>query len=692
LGGGFDFARQRRPYDEVAKAMQLEQAGETAKAEKAYRRGVDAYRRQEPDGADFALGRLAAFLIAQNRDGEARGVLEEAMALGTDIPAVWSDYEWLLLRAGDVDRLCVTLAANAAALRDPSTSFAQRILVFARRALRDDEADLAWTLAERAFAAAAADSDDEARWATLGLMGVMHEKAGSLDQAMEIWRKAFDEGSRDTTTAERLSLNLERRRDYQAATAVIELALARGLPADVEERLRKRHERCGSRVSGTKVKDVPSYSERRGAGAFVCRFQRRVKPPPRDLDVVGATARCFGVSKGAGAIVDLDLASGEETNRLDGLPAFGYLSMSSTGWAIAIERTGAVGKGPTNLYFLEPSGTVRATGSVPDATSEVALGPNMWFVGCRDGALYAFDLAGTPMWRWETPGSRGYADNPYFRPCPYHVAADGGVAVVGSMGDLYAVRHDGATLWHAVLPVDPPTKHTVWLPFGAPTSGADAYRALGLGRGASDDEVKAAYRYAAKETHPDLHPGDAGAAERFRQVHAAYETLMAGGGAAGVRGRDGVGISLTMTMSGPDVYASFVRVRGATTVAGASNGRVAVYDQAGHLVEVHVLGKYTASPAALHADGSLAAVWSDGALFFFSAGAPVSAFEMESAPAGMMPLGDNIVVWRDKSLRVVDRSGATLWDVEFAKRLVAVEVEGSELVCAAGAVSVFCPR
>ena len=74
------------------------------------------------------------------------------------------------------------------------------------------------------------------------------------------------------------------------------------------------------------------------------------------------------------------------------------------------------------------------------------------------------------------------------------------------MGDLDALRDDGALLWKAALPVDPPTEHTVWLPFGAPASGADAYRRLGLASGASDDEIKSAYRRAAKETLPGPAP------------------------------------------------------------------------------------------------------------------------------------------------------------------------------------------
>lgn len=688
--GAFDsaaYARQRRAFELIAKAMELEREGNTSKAEKTFVQGVAAYRKDDPKGLDFALGRFGAFLVSQRRDAEARPVLEEAIARKTDLPAVWNDYQSLLLQAKDVERLCWAVSTQAAASGSrPVPSVAERILVFARRALREDDPKVAWALADRAFKAAVAASDDDDRWAALGLMGVMHEKASSLDSAIDIWTKAFDEGSKDTTTLDRLSLNLERRKDYVGAVRVIDTALSRGLPANIEERLRARRERCSARLSGRKAADVASFSERRGAGMFSCRFQQRVKPPARDLDVIGLTARCFGVSKGSGTILDVDLTTGAEVNRSEGLPGFDYLSMSPLGWAIAIERTGAVGKGATNLYFLEPKGTVHAAAAVPDATSEVALGPNMWFVGCRDGGLYAFDLAGKPMWRWETPGSRGYRDNPYFRPCPYHVAADGGIAVVGSMGNLYALRHDGALLWSNALPVEPPKEHALWLPFGAPASGADAFRSLGLKPGASDDEIKSAYRRTAKDTHPDLHPGDANAAERFRAAHAAYETLMAGAGAASA---PGPGIGITVTISGGHTYASFVRVRGNTAVVGTSNGRVCVYNEAGRLTEVHVIGKYAAAPAALHADGSLAAVWSDGTLFFFSGGHPASSVEMEAAPSGMVPLDEDLVVWRENNLRVVDRSGATLWDVDFAKRLVAIDVVGHELVCAAGAVMVF---
>ena len=53
----------------------------------------------------------------------------------------------------------------------------------------------------------------------------------------------------------------------------------------------------------------------------------------------------------------------------------------------------------------------------------------------------------------------------------------------------------------------------------------DYYEVLGLQRGASEDEIKKAYRRLAKENHPDMNPGDKGAEARFKEIGEAYEVL-----------------------------------------------------------------------------------------------------------------------------------------------------------------------
>ena len=54
----------------------------------------------------------------------------------------------------------------------------------------------------------------------------------------------------------------------------------------------------------------------------------------------------------------------------------------------------------------------------------------------------------------------------------------------------------------------------------------DPYQILGIPHGATEAEIKKAYRKKAKEYHPDLHPNDPVAIKKMQEVNEAYDMLM----------------------------------------------------------------------------------------------------------------------------------------------------------------------
>ena len=53
----------------------------------------------------------------------------------------------------------------------------------------------------------------------------------------------------------------------------------------------------------------------------------------------------------------------------------------------------------------------------------------------------------------------------------------------------------------------------------------DYYEVLGVSKNATEEEIKKAYRKIAMANHPDTHPDDKAAEERFKEASEAYEIL-----------------------------------------------------------------------------------------------------------------------------------------------------------------------
>jgi curved DNA-binding protein len=58
-----------------------------------------------------------------------------------------------------------------------------------------------------------------------------------------------------------------------------------------------------------------------------------------------------------------------------------------------------------------------------------------------------------------------------------------------------------------------------------PATKQDYYQVLGVARGASEKDIRQAYRRLARQYHPDLNPGDKAAEAKFKEIGEAYEVL-----------------------------------------------------------------------------------------------------------------------------------------------------------------------
>jgi tetratricopeptide (TPR) repeat protein len=664
-------------HEAVDQALDAWSRSDNVEAERLFQTGI-ALSRAAGEDVEFALGRYGAFLLEQRRSDDAAVVLNEAMEMGTDIPAIWGDYLSILAERHDTDGMIKTFDRLPRRIAQSAT-LVRWLLPYAGGAARSDDLAYAELFCRTIRDEARKRHDWEGAWTATGRHGEILERMGRIEEAIAEWQNALDAGSDDPTTANRLSLTLDRAKRYGDAADVIRAALERGLPASTEETLRKRLERLERRSApGSAKQDVSSFSIRSGDEYARLVMQRRISPPIRDLAVVGQTAYCLGFTKDTGTLTRIDLDGGGASPRID-LPALDTIQVSPSGWAIGTRRQGRVGQGSSFLAFLDPECQLHATADLHDAISEVSYGMSKWFVGCRDGRLYAFDLTGRLVWEWVTPGADPAPDNPYFRPCPYHVAATDQFVAISTMGDIFAIGFDGSLLWHLKVPDQGPLTMTV--PIGGPLSDAEAWRTLEVQPGTSDEAVRHAYRVAALATHPDRHPGDPDATDRFRRVQSAYEAILASAHTPAAR------LSMVVTISTSTMVTTLDGVAN-TVLVGSSDGVLSTLDANGEVLMRRVVGRSDVKPV-LDEKGMLRATFCDGVLSFFDGTSIINAADVEQYPTHLRLWRNDVLCAQGASARAFDHAGRNVWSVDFAKRISGLSTYQNYLVCGAGTLVVF---
>jgi hypothetical protein len=385
--------------------------------------------------------------------------------------------------------------------------------------------------------------------------------------------------------------------------------------------------------------------------------------------------------------VAFELASGRELD-------IATLAAAGSEDAVRLDyRSGRVGRGPSQLRLFagsesEPWRTIE----LPDAVSAVAQAPFGWYVGCRDGYLYGLERSGDLAWRWQTPGAAAFRPSGptevYFRPSPYRLASNGHSALVAWLDRLWSVGPDGVTEWGLrVQDLSDPQVIEVRLRGRQTTAAA----ALGASAQASPHEIKRAYREAVKRAHPDLHPDDASAAERFRRVQEAYESLT-GQSAAGGNGGDAGVVRFSFPSAAP---IAFLDVVDDDWLVGGGDGRLFRLSGEGRLVARLRLGigalfhVRDCAHEVVAVSSYPVAGRSQPNLWFVDAPAPVRLPDQYPCPDHLIgSYGDYLLAHRPRgrTLGLIDESGALAVQLCCPRAITSLCVAEGALVLAAGAL------
>lgn len=231
-------------YSAVLAAEEAESSGKLDEAEQLLLRAVRVSRDEDIWDRVNSRASYTAFLVRHGRVNTATPLIADLLQdAGDHLDTACKPLSVLLFRADEKETVSALKKIrperfiNCWSLLRASEDCAKaaRFLVAA-------------TLAKIARDDAISRDDTNDRWRSDGQLGRVYEREGRIEEAVELWWSAFHEGSANRVTADRLSLHLERTKQYDSCALVIRQALRRISDPKATATLQKRLDRVRSRV------------------------------------------------------------------------------------------------------------------------------------------------------------------------------------------------------------------------------------------------------------------------------------------------------------------------------------------------------------------------------------------------------------------------------------------------------------
>ena len=191
-----------RAFATVIDAEEAAAAGDSGETERLFREGIHLYR-EAGEGVDYALGRYGAFLLKEGRLDDAVAALGEAMEMGTDLGAIWSDYIAIQAQRHDMSGMFDTFDRLPPSVSE-YTTITDWILPYVGRAVRAGDLEYGELLCRTVRDEPHSRNEVSGAFKAIGQHGQILEKMDRLDDAIDEWQSAFEAGSDDPTTVDRL--------------------------------------------------------------------------------------------------------------------------------------------------------------------------------------------------------------------------------------------------------------------------------------------------------------------------------------------------------------------------------------------------------------------------------------------------------------------------------------------------------